>query len=713
MQKKDLKQLILSHKKNNITSINLSIQGIKDIDLDDSLLEELKYFKEIDLSRNMFKKLPPKFKELTQLKRLNLSSNYFKTFPEEINSLVNLEFLDLGDTYLKTIPRSLANLKKLKFLYLKGNSFDKIPKAIFQLKNLEKLGLVNTKLSTISPEINNLKKLNSLWIGKNRIKKLPNELLKLKSLKEITLDDNPLPISKEILDYQRNSKKIFQHYTKYEQNRLEQVYESKIVIVGESQAGKTSLLNRLIYNKFYEDERKTENINIDEWHLSIEGKLLTVNLWDFGGQDILYSLHRFFLSNQCIYIVVWDSRDENKSKKIEKWFKTISKINPLAQVLLVMNKVDEHNTSLDKIYLEKIINNVNYYNISCKYDWNIDKLKKDIINIFKNNQEYIFRYKKKFLEVKKALKDSNEVYIDIDKFTRILDVNKIWNKEKEDLFNIFKTQGIFLHFPNNFRLQRYIILNRYWFIEGIYTVINWISKNKTNGSFTYSELSDIFSDSNFKYQYDTIKSFLIESLISFKIIFDYKNTFYFPNLLPYYNKDLNKQLEYNFSTFTINTKGIESESFYELLIKYVGENNIKSFWRNLIIITFKDTEVYINLINRKKIYIYIPKTSNNSINEIVEFIIEDFKVILNRKDIDANVLLEDKTQVQISYLRYLLKCGYQEYISLNLNTYKIEDIFGKIKLAPYKEEKNIYINIEKIDTLDGDIFGNNSTKNLN
>jgi GTPase SAR1 family protein len=33
------------------------------------------------------------------------------------------------------------------------------------------------------------------------------------------------------------------------------------------------------------------------------------NVWDFGGHEVYYDTHAIFLTDKCIYLVVWDVRE--------------------------------------------------------------------------------------------------------------------------------------------------------------------------------------------------------------------------------------------------------------------------------------------------------------------------------------------------------------------------------------------------------------------
>jgi|GEM_PF-3388670 len=707
MNKIDLLKIIKEAKNNNFKNIDLSIKGIKEHLLDDDILEELKFFEDINLSRNMLKKLPLNFKHLIQVKKLNISSNYFLEFPHEVMHLHNLEFLDIGTNNISEINLDLTKLKKLKSFFLKDNPLNNIPNMIFNLSNLEELGLVNTKITFIPEKIKNLKKLKSLWVGKNKIKKIPKELIKLKSLRNITLDENPLPIEKNILEFNQNPEYIFDEYQKYENYKIEQSYESKITIIGESNAGKTSLLNRLIYNKFYENESKTENINIDNWIIHLNEKIINLNIWDFGGQDILYSLHKFFLTEKSIYIIVWDSRSENQSRKIEYWLNTIKSICKNPKVLIIANKIDEHNCSINRVFFDSFIPNIKYFNISCKKNWNIDEIKKYIKEILENNADLLLKFDNTTLEIKKYLTNlRRKKYITLKEYQSIVNKYNLDNNEKEELFKNLLNSGEILYYGDyDYRLKDKLILDVNWFTENLYMAINWVAKNRTNGSFNINDLEQIFAEKEFAYTHD-FKLFFLDSLINFNILFEFgRNTFYFPNLLEYHNIKIKEiYTQDNYHSFKVAIKKIQQYIFYDLLVQIKKKYTIKEFYRNLITFNCNEVDIIIHNDNNGGMYIYIQKKEEKKIFDILELLLSDLKALFNVSELDISIFLNNHELVSIKYLKKLSEFGKDDYITQKGELYKISDILPHENNQ--KKETNIVLNFENIN----DVLVN-STKN--
>ena len=89
--------------------------------------------------------------------------------------------------------------------------------------------------------------------------------------------------------------------------------EVKVILLGDGRCGKSSICKRLIENKFDPKEKSTHGIRL--WTKQIdfqpeaeEGEkqlteTLTLNFWDFAGQDLYHNTHRLFLQNNALYVI--------------------------------------------------------------------------------------------------------------------------------------------------------------------------------------------------------------------------------------------------------------------------------------------------------------------------------------------------------------------------------------------------------------------------
>ena len=183
------------------------------------------------------------------------------------------------------------------------------------------MDLTNNYLSKLPESIGKLSNLRTLKLYRNNITELPESLLDLQYLRELYLHENPaLDIPIEVLgpppgDVLRhnarsaNPKEILEYYFRISKGK-KPLNEAKLILVGRGGVGKTSIVKRLIYDDFDKDEERTQGINITEWNISLnEGDEVRLNVWDFGGQEIMHATHQFFLSQRSLYLLVlWTRR---------------------------------------------------------------------------------------------------------------------------------------------------------------------------------------------------------------------------------------------------------------------------------------------------------------------------------------------------------------------------------------------------------------------
>jgi internalin A len=87
-----------------------------------------------------------------------------------------------------------------------------------------------------------------------------------------------------------------------------------VLLVGEGNVGKSSLIPALRHEAFVENRPTTHGIEIGQLvlpHLDRAASRpgLTLNIWDFGGQEVCRIIHQFFFSRRALYLLVWRPRE--------------------------------------------------------------------------------------------------------------------------------------------------------------------------------------------------------------------------------------------------------------------------------------------------------------------------------------------------------------------------------------------------------------------
>jgi GTPase SAR1 family protein len=86
--------------------------------------------------------------------------------------------------------------------------------------------------------------------------------------------------------------------------------ECKVMLIGNGEAGKSTIVYRLKHDDYKGDYKSTHGVDLfpfdyDPWKLMV---------WDFGGQDLYHATHRLFLQSNVVYLLVWNTRTDPKNK---------------------------------------------------------------------------------------------------------------------------------------------------------------------------------------------------------------------------------------------------------------------------------------------------------------------------------------------------------------------------------------------------------------
>ena len=118
-------------------------------------------------------------------------------------------------------------------------------------------------------------------------------------------------------------------------------YIIKVCLLGEANVGKTSLLYRYIENKFRDNYKATLGVNLLKKEANIEGYgLITIQIWDLGGQESFKSLRKLYLEGANGALVIFDMTKNKTFEKLDDWVGDFKDARGDQPLLLVGNKTD-------------------------------------------------------------------------------------------------------------------------------------------------------------------------------------------------------------------------------------------------------------------------------------------------------------------------------------------------------------------------------------
>ena len=149
----------------------------------------------------------------------------------------------------------------------------------------------------------------------------------------------------------------------------------KIILLGDSLVGKTSLILRFCDDKFMEIGTSTIGVDTKTKDVRHNGKKIELDIWDTAGQERFKTLAKNSYQGADGIILVYDITQKKTFSNIKHWYDNIKNnidINKVA-IILVGNKSDLPDPQVKKESTEKFCEQYNLQVIetSCKENINV------------------------------------------------------------------------------------------------------------------------------------------------------------------------------------------------------------------------------------------------------------------------------------------------------------------------------------------------------
>ena len=106
-------------------------------------------------------------------------------------------------------------------------------------------------------------------------------------------------------------------------SQLDNFINFKIIIVGDSGVGKSSLLKRAVQNKFDGNYQATIGFEFLLMHFKVNDLKIKLQIWDTCGQEMYRSLIQGFYRNTSLALVVYDVNKKESYDALDIWIKDI------------------------------------------------------------------------------------------------------------------------------------------------------------------------------------------------------------------------------------------------------------------------------------------------------------------------------------------------------------------------------------------------------
>jgi len=538
-----------------LDSLDLSYNNIKNIEFLRSLksITTLKLHNNQILDYNILQELP-------LLSYLLLSNNKIQdTF--FLSKLQDLKWLVLNNCEIKnySVFDEYINLKSLEGLHLDNDNLTEI-NFIKNLTNLKHLSITSNKIFNINT-LRELTLLDSLDLSNNEISDITDLIPLLKMKKQISVDkwassnntinlyQNPI-INPPISIVKRGTEAVLDWFEQIEIFGAEPFFESKLMILGQGGAGKSTFANlQLDSNYIVKPGSLDSTLGIvvhkgkEFRHTNNHKNIIKAHLWDFGGQDIQKMLHQFFITENCLYVLVSDKRAENTN--FDYWFQIINLLGSQSSVIVLENpkecKGANENFAINKyrdLYPDL---NIETIELNLSETRGKDNVKwiylNDIISQKLSQMEIVNRLvPKKWVSVRNELfKLIDKRYISKDDFYKIGAKSEIGlnHRQADWCLDYFRSLGDLVYFEDR-ELCTHIFLDHNWLTKGMYYILSDKKIQDDGGRFTRSQAYSQWDEREYN---EGEKAMLLRLLLkdTFDICYelpDEKDVFISPLLLP-------------------------------------------------------------------------------------------------------------------------------------------------------------------------------------
>ena len=161
----------------------------------------------------------------------------------------------------------------------------------------------------------------------------------------------------------------------------------KIIVIGNSGVGKSSLSIQAARHTFAENYFATVGVEFFTMNIKLDNKVIKLQIWDTCGQEIYRSLISNFYRNSSLAIIVYSITDSSSFDSIDTWVKELkSNSSPDIKVFLIGNKTDLEDQRVISTDQGKMVQN----------DYNLDLFVESSARDG-HNTEYIFAQAAKVL----------------------------------------------------------------------------------------------------------------------------------------------------------------------------------------------------------------------------------------------------------------------------------------------------------------------------
>jgi hypothetical protein len=228
---------------------------------------------------------------------------------------------------------------------------------------------------------------------------------------------------------------------------------------------------------------------------TVTGDDLTLNAWDFSGQEIYHATHQFFLSSGALFLLVWNARLGWHQGRLNYWLEMIQARAPKSSVVLVATHVDQVAATLPlsdlRARFPQIVGSVSLSNATGQ---GIDEARVLLTEQAAKLRSMDYLMPQAWAKATDALHGETGPTLSMGEFRRILLSSGVTLEAIPVLAGWLHELGDILYFPDDPDLGDWVVVKPGWVSAQIGKVLGDTALASADGVLTAAYLSKLWAD---------------------------------------------------------------------------------------------------------------------------------------------------------------------------------------------------------------------------
>jgi len=177
--------------------------------------------------------------------------------------------------------------------------------------------------------------------------------------------------------------------------------EFKVITIGDSNVGKTSIIKRLVYNTFNDNTLVTTGMDFCKYNIKLEdGNEIVLRIVDTAGQERYKSLAKKYFTNANAALFVYAQDQEESFDNITNWisiFEENNRGNKMNIVKCLVGNKNDKEKKIDDTLVEKFVKDNKFFTFKST---SAKRGNKEILELFEELGDKLYQENKKYEKVK-------------------------------------------------------------------------------------------------------------------------------------------------------------------------------------------------------------------------------------------------------------------------------------------------------------------------